>query len=408
MNIKTIVVVNDFSFVNGGAGQVAISSAIGLLAKGYRVILFTAVGPVDESLIKQGIEVVCLNQYDILHDPNRMRAIIQGIWNVKAKVVFDKLLKTLNSAETIVHFHAWNKGLSSSLFSVIKKQGFKAVVTLHDFFVYCPNGGFYDYPHNKICTKYPLGISCMFCNCDARGYLQKMWRFVRQIIQNRMLHQVNNIVFLSISDLSAYIFKKYYPDKGEALYRVNNPIGLLSFSERIQVENNDSYLFVARLSFEKGIDLFCEAVSQLGLKGYVLGDGYLLDTYKKKYPMIKFTGWVTGIEKENYMKIAKAFVFPSKWYETFGLSVAEMQSCGIPCIVPDKNAAAEQIIDGETGFIFQIGSLKSLKEKIICMEKMNKDKLARMSQQAFDCSLKEKYSMDTHLENLTKLYDSIL
>lgn len=85
-----------------------------------------------------------------------------------------------------------------------------------------------------------------------------------------------------------------------------------------------------------------------------------------------------------------------------------MQSCGIPCIVPDKNAAAEQIIDGETGFIFQIGSLKSLKEKIICMEKMNKDKLARMSQQAFDCSLKEKYSMDTHLENLTKLYDSIL
>lgn len=96
MKFKTIVVVNDFSFVNGGAGQVAISSAIGLLAKGYRVILFTAVGPVDENLAKQGIEVVCLNQYDILHDPNRMRAIIQGVWNVKAKVVFEKLLRTLN------------------------------------------------------------------------------------------------------------------------------------------------------------------------------------------------------------------------------------------------------------------------------------------------------------------------
>lgn len=134
MKFKTIVVVNDFSFVNGGAGQVAISSAIGLLAKGYRVILFTAVGPVDENLAKQGIEVVCLNQYDILHDPNRMRAIIQGVWNVKAKVVFEKLLRTLNRTETIIHFHAWSKGLSSSLFSVTKKQGFKTVVTLHDFF----------------------------------------------------------------------------------------------------------------------------------------------------------------------------------------------------------------------------------------------------------------------------------
>lgn len=83
-----------------------------------------------------------------------------------------------------------------------------------------------------------------------------------------------------------------------------------------------------------------------------------------------------------------------------------MQSCGIPCIVPDKNAAAEQIIDGETGFIFQIGSLESLKDKIVCMEKMKMEDLARMSQQAFEYSLRENYSMETHLENITKLYDS--
>lgn len=408
MKIKTIVVVNDFSFINGGAGQVAISSAVGLLAKGYRVILFTSVGPVDGNLIKQGIEVVCLNQYDILHDPNRIRAMIQGVWNVKAKVVFEKLLKTLNETETIIHFHAWNKGLSSSLFSVTKKQGFKAVVTLHDFFVYCPNGGFYDYPHNEICTKHPLGLSCIFCNCDARGYAQKIWRCIRQVIQNRMLYQIDGVFFLSISDLSTYIFKKYYHDKKALLFRVNNPVALLPLLERIHVENNNAYLFVARLSLEKGIDLFCEAISQLGLEGYVLGDGYLLDTYKKKYPMIKFTGWVTGREKENYIKMAKAFVFPSKWYETFGLSVAEMLSCGIPCIVPDMNAAAEQITDGETGFIFQMGSLKSLKDKIVCMEKKNKEELVRMSRQAFDGSLRENYSMDTHLDNLTKLYDSIL
>lgn len=80
----------------------------------------------------------------------------------------------------------------------------------------------------------------------------------------------------------------------------------------------------------------------------------------KKNPRIKFTGWVTGKEKEYYIKTAKAFVFPSKCYETFGLSVAEMQSGGVPCIVPDMNAAAEQIIDGETGFIFQTGNLESL------------------------------------------------
>lgn len=407
MQTRTIVVVNDFAFINGGAGQVAISSAIGLVTKGYRVILFAAVGPIDEELKKQGIEVMCLEQYDILHDPDRIRAVIQGIWNVKGKNAFEVLLGTLSKKETVIHFHSWSKALSSSLLFVAKNQGFKIVVTLHDYFVYCPNGGFYDYPHDKICTKYPLGISCFLCNCDARGYTQKIWRCVRQVVQNRMLHQIDDIVFLSISDLSARIFEKYYPNKKVSLYRLDNPVSLPSFSERVHVENNKFYLFVARLSSEKGIDLFCEAVSQLGLEGYVLGDGYLLDIYEKKYPRIKFTGWITGMEKENYIKKAKAFIFPSKWYETFGLSVAEMQAYGIPCIVPDMNAAAEQIIDGETGFIFQMGNLESLKDKITCIERMEKEELERISQQAFNSSPRENYSMNTHLNNIIKLYNSI-
>jgi len=408
MQVRTIVIVNDFAFINGGAGQIAISSAIGMVAKGYRVILFTAVGPVDENLRECGIEIICLNQCDILHDPNRIRAIIQGIWNVKGKNVFEKLLKTLNKTETIIHFHSWCKSLSSSLLFISKKQGFKAVITLHDFFVYCPNGGFYDYKHSKICIKKPLGITCLFCNCDARGYTQKIWRCVRQVVQNRVLHQIDDVIFVSISNLSTRIFQQKYPKKNSLLYRVNNPVEILSSLERIPVENNKMYLFIARLSLEKGIDLFCEAISQLGLEGCVLGDGYLLDVYRRKYPKIKFTGWVTGKEKEYYIKTAKAFVFPSKCYETFGLSVAEMQSGGVPCIVPDMNAAAEQIIDGETGFIFQTGNLESLKEKMRCIEKMDREGLIRMSQQAFDSSSKDNYSMNTHLDNLVNLYNSFI
>lgn len=408
MQVRTVVVVNDFASINGGASQIAISSAMGLAAIGYRVILFAAVGPVSESLRESGIEVVCLNQYDILNDPNRIRAVIQGVWNVKGKNEFEKLLKTLNKTETIVHFHSWSKALSSSLLFITKKQGFKAVVTLHDFFVYCPNGGFYDYKHDKICVKKPLSIACVFCNCDARNYVQKLWRCIRQVVQNRVLYQMDDIIFFSISDLSARTFQKYYPKKNNTLCRVDNPVEMLSSLERIPVENNELYLFVARLSLEKGIDLFCEAVSQLGLKGCVLGDGYLLDAYKKKYPMINFTGWVTGKEKEYYIKTAKAFVFPSKWYETFGLVVAEMQSCGIPCIVPDMNAAAEQIVDGETGFVFQTGNLESLKEKMRSVEEMDKKELIKMSQQAFNSSPKENYSMNTHLNNLVRKYSLFL
>lgn len=405
MKVKNIIIVNDFAHINGGAGKVALTSAVRLADKGYNVYLFAASGPVCDEIRRSKVKVVLTGQYDILHDSYRMRAVVQGLWNVKAYRTLAKLLADLDKSETVVHVHGWTKALSASIFSVLRRYGIRTFVTLHDFFLYCPNGGFYNYRTQKICELQPMGVRCIFCNCDPRSRLQKIWRIMRQVVQNCLIHRMlNQITFLSISNLTEEIFRKQF-GLTPRLIKVDNPVDL-SMEADLSFQSREVYLFMARLSPEKGLDLFCEAVTQTRVRGVVLGNGELLDTYKKKYPMIIFTGWVTGIEKENYMKIAKAFVFPSKWYETFGLSVAEMQSCGIPCIVPDKNAAAEQIIDGETGFIFQIGSLKSLKDKIVCMEKMKIEDLARMSQQAFEYSLRENYSMETHLENVTKLYDS--
>ena len=85
MEIKTVIIVNDFGFVNGGAGKIAISTALGLAENGYRVIFFCAVGPVGNELIHPNIQVICTNQLDILHDSNKIRAIKQGLWNIKAK-----------------------------------------------------------------------------------------------------------------------------------------------------------------------------------------------------------------------------------------------------------------------------------------------------------------------------------
>ena len=39
-NIDTIVILNDFGHINGGAAKVAIQSAIALSNKGYKVIYF--------------------------------------------------------------------------------------------------------------------------------------------------------------------------------------------------------------------------------------------------------------------------------------------------------------------------------------------------------------------------------
>ena len=48
-----IIILNDFAYVNGGASQVALSSALGLAQAGYDVTLFTAVQPIDSTLLNQ-------------------------------------------------------------------------------------------------------------------------------------------------------------------------------------------------------------------------------------------------------------------------------------------------------------------------------------------------------------------
>ncbi|MBE7245076.1 MAG: glycosyltransferase family 1 protein, partial [Actinomycetospora chiangmaiensis] len=42
-----VVLVADHASINGGQAKVAIESALGLAARGVRVSLFAAVGPVD-------------------------------------------------------------------------------------------------------------------------------------------------------------------------------------------------------------------------------------------------------------------------------------------------------------------------------------------------------------------------
>ena len=88
-----VIILNDFAYVNGGASQVAIDTAIMLAKRGFDTCLFTAVGPVDERLkCVENLRVVCLGQYDILNDPSRVRAMVQGIWNRTAEERLSQLL----------------------------------------------------------------------------------------------------------------------------------------------------------------------------------------------------------------------------------------------------------------------------------------------------------------------------
>lgn len=161
-----VIIVNDFDYIQGGASKVAIETANLLYEKKVNTYFFSAVHS-NESKIKSN--VINLNQKEMIKDPNKIRGIFNNLFNVRALIEFNHLLEQFDPLDTIIHVHGWTKALSSSIFYIAFKKNFKVVITAHDYFIPCPNGGFFNYQTNNSCNLKPLSKKCLICNCDSRN-----------------------------------------------------------------------------------------------------------------------------------------------------------------------------------------------------------------------------------------------
>ena len=212
-----------------------------------------------------------------------------------------------------------------------------------------------------------------------------------------------HIYLFSISDITdEKIAKKLYRIVRKT-FRVDNPIDINN-NGYIDIHHDGFYTVVSRVSKEKGIDMFCEAMRKLGLKGQVLGDGPMLEHYKEKFPEVLFRGWCDEKQKKEYFSITKCLILTSRWYETFGLVVSEMKSFGIPSIVPDECAASEQVVDGESGYVFESRNQLSLESKIKQFERCDINKM----QHNVIADSKKFCTLNAHIDKVIECYNDIL
>jgi glycosyltransferase involved in cell wall biosynthesis len=404
-SVPHIIIINDFAHINGGVGQVALSSAMALSDKGYPIIVFSAVPPVMSELDRQNLKIICTNQHEIMKDPNRVRSFLQGIWNPIAMRSMANLLDTFDSSNTVIHVHSWTKALSSSVVRVAIKKGFKVICTMHDYFLSCPNGGFFNYRENQICSVLPLSRQCILKNCDVRSYPQKLWRIGRQIAQKNFGLIPGGIKhFIAVSDFSRRLLHPFLP-KDANIYLVSNPVNV-SKGEPAKVSFNNAFIYVGRLSKEKGPHLFARAASALGIKAVFVGDGPMRNQLSHIYTSSTFTGWLSPHEVIGIMRTARALVLPSLCYETQGLVALEAAAMGVPVIVADNSAAREVIVDGVTGLWFKSGDVNDLQKKITILQ--NQELAKEMSRATYERYWVNPYTIGKHSADILNVYDEVL
>jgi glycosyltransferase involved in cell wall biosynthesis len=401
----SIIVVNDFAHVEGGASQVAIASAVGLANQGHQVTYLSAVGPVASELRDSPVRVLLTGQHAIGNDPSRIRAGIQGLWNTKSGRLLETILTERDPLHTIVHLHGWTKALSSSVVRVALRRGAQIVCTLNDYFTACPNGAFLDYPKAEVCTRKPLGASCLITQCDNRGYSHKVWRVLRQAVQRRCGMLPQSIQhFINVSDFSLNILRPYLP-QGANVYAVPNIIEVPQQSP-VNVRTNVAYTMVGRLSREKGPISFAEAAASGPFHAVFVGEGDCRESVQRICPKAEITGWRSRPQVIERLRQARALVFPSLWYEAQPLAIREAAALGVPAIVSDRCAGRDDVVDGVTGLWFRGGDSDDL---IRQMRRMQDDALVqRMGEAAYNRYWANPATADRHVAQLERIYDEIL
>jgi glycosyltransferase involved in cell wall biosynthesis len=127
-------------------------------------------------------------------------------------------------------------------------------------------------------------------------------------------------------------------------------------------EEAGTYLaFLGRVSPEKRVDRAIRIAQRTGIHLKIAAK---VDPRDEEYfkaaikpllrsagPLVEFIGEVGAKEKEEFLRNARALLFPIDWPEPFGLVMIEAMACGTPVIAFRNGSVPELLDDGVTGYV---------------------------------------------------------
>ena len=208
-------------------------------------------------------------------------------------------------------------------------------------------------------TKFPEGLKKLFGIPEGLT-----WRFVR------WFHKHSGKVLTTTDSMVAEL--KEHGFSGEVISWTRG-VDRDIFTPNLREELPSKYLLcVSRVSKEKNLEAFFE-LNYPGYQKIMVGDGPMLETYKKQYPDVTFTGFKTGVDLARYYANAEVFVFPSRW-ETFGIVMIEAMACGTPVAAYPVQGPLDVIDQAETGFMNE-----SLEDAVTACLQLNRDRVYKGS-----------------------------
>ena len=397
-----VVILAEFAGASGGAEKVALESARGLADLGLSVTYLQGIdGPVDPLLDHARIRRIGLGLPDIW-SRGALAGAASGIWHLTAAERVAAALAEIGRIDGL-HLHQWTRSLSPSVFPVLMDQGAPVFVTLHDYFLACPNGVYYRFDRAEPCALKPMSASCIVAPCDSKSRAHKLVRVarsaaLRQALAGREFHAIH------VCDASRRRLGDLLGGYRAQHHRIDNPVRVEP-GPAASPERGDAIAYLGRLTREKGADLVAEAAAAAGLTALFIGTGPL-EAELAGRPGVEILGWQAPEAAQAILRArARALAAPSRWFETGPLTVYEALAAGIPVVASERSGACEKVRHGESGFVVapETGALAE------AFRALRDDALAaRLGQAARARALAAPMDLAAHARALAELYERVL
>jgi glycosyltransferase involved in cell wall biosynthesis len=175
---------------------------------------------------------------------------------------------------------------------------------------------------------------------------------------------------------------------------------------RADLDGGDAFVFLGRISIEKGPVLAIQAARAAGVRLVLAAK---VDPVDLKYferevrpliddDQIRFIGEVSDREKQAVLGGARALIAPIDWPEPFGLVFIEALACGTPVITRPCGSAPEIVEHGHTGMI-----ASTLEEIVSAMKSID-----RIDRRTCRARFEERFGVERMGDDYERVYRHVI
>ncbi|MCS6820933.1 MAG: glycosyltransferase family 4 protein [Microscillaceae bacterium] len=310
----------------------------------------------------------------------------------------------------VLHVHNIFNVASPAVLIEAQKLNVPVVMTLHNYRLLCLNGLFLRKNHIcELCRYQMLALSGIKYGCLGNSRL-KSAQLAIVIAWHRYAHTWQKYVnkYIALTNFAKQIFvnSSLQIPENQIIVKPN----FVPAQPRLPAKERQNYfLFVGRLSPEKGVLTAIEASLQTQIPLHIIGEGELqskVEQFAQKHDFIRYFGAKPKAEVIAQMQHALALVFPSIWYEGMPMTILEALSCGTPVIASNLESIAEVLTPLFKDYLFAPHQAQELAQKMLFLQNQTAQLQEQISQTAYEVYQKH-YSAQKNYEQLLAIYQEV-